>query len=79
MMREAYDGYQVAGRLKVPVAAWRWAAASNLVPAADAGVGLWSRAVVEAIDAEAMRAALRRWAVSLWVCQIVSSRAVRAA
>ncbi|WP_406415329.1 hypothetical protein OH809_43200 [Streptomyces sp. NBC_00873] len=78
-MREAYDGYQAAGRLKVPVAAWRWAAASNLVPAANAAVGLGSRAVVEATDAEAMRAALRRPTVSLSVCQSVSSRAVRAA
>jgi hypothetical protein len=78
-MREVYDGYQAGGRLKVPVAAWRWAAASNLVPAANAGVGLWSRPVVEATEAEAMRAALRRPAVSLSVCQSVSSRAVRAA
>lgn len=78
-MCEAYDGYQAAGRLKVPVAAWRWAAASNLVPVANAGVGLRSRAVVEAADAEALRAALRRPAVSLSVCQSVSSRAVRAA
>lgn len=78
-MREAYDGYQAAGRLKVPVAAWRWAAVSNLVPAANAGVGLWSRAVVEVTDAEAVRAVLRRPAVSLLVCQSVLSRAVRAA
>ncbi len=78
-MREAYDGYQAAGRPKVPTAAWRWAAASNLVPVAHAGVGWWARAVVEATDAEAMRAALRRPAVSLSVCQSVSSRAVRAA
>lgn len=78
-MREAYDGYQAAGRLKAPVAAWRWAVASNLVPATEAGVGLWARAVVEATNAEAMRAALRRPAVSLSVCQSVSSRAARAA
>lgn len=36
-MREAYDGYPAAGRLKVP------AAASNLVPAAHVGVGWWAR------------------------------------
>ncbi|WP_329274036.1 hypothetical protein [Streptomyces sp. NBC_00691] len=58
-MRETYDESGAAGRLRVPVAAWRWAAASGLVPAADAGPRLWSRAVVEAADAEAVRAALR--------------------
>ncbi|MEU8465775.1 hypothetical protein [Streptomyces sp. NPDC029003] len=58
-MRESYDEVQAAARLRVPVAAWRWAAGSGLVPAADAGPGLWSRAVVEATDPEAVRAALR--------------------
>ncbi|MGE7391789.1 hypothetical protein ACQKM2_40620, partial [Streptomyces sp. NPDC004126] len=58
-MREVYDEYTVAGRLRVPVAAWRWAAGTGLVPAADAGSGLWSRAVVEAADPEQVRAALR--------------------
>lgn len=42
-MREAYDGYQAAGRLKASAAAWRWVAASNLAPAAHARVGLWAR------------------------------------
>ncbi|MFD8633734.1 hypothetical protein [Streptomyces sp. NPDC059533] len=56
--REVYDEVQAAGRLHVLAAAWRWAAGSGLVPAADAGPGLWSRAVVEAVDAEAVRAAL---------------------
>lgn len=56
--REVYDEVQAAGRLHVLAAAWRWAAGSGLVPAADAGRGLWSRAVVEAIDPEAVRAAL---------------------
>ncbi|WP_432089584.1 hypothetical protein [Streptomyces sp. bgisy095] len=58
-MRETYDAYGAAGRLKVSVAAWRWAVAAGLVPAADAGAGEWSRAVVEAADAEGIRAALR--------------------
>ncbi|CAL9634252.1 hypothetical protein SUDANB120_06158 (plasmid) [Streptomyces sp. enrichment culture] len=57
--REWYDEGQAAGRLRVPVAAWRWATGSGLVPPADAGPGLWSRAVVEAADSEAVRAALR--------------------
>ncbi|MEU8779863.1 hypothetical protein [Streptomyces sp. NPDC048606] len=56
--REVFDVYEAAGRLKVAVAAWRWAAGSGLVPPADAGARLWSRAVVEAVDAEAVRAAL---------------------
>ncbi|MEU8435494.1 hypothetical protein AB0F18_21800, partial [Streptomyces sp. NPDC029216] len=56
---EQYDENQAAGRLRVPVAAWRWAAGTGLVPPADAGPGLWSRAVVEAADPEQVRAALR--------------------
>ncbi|MGW7441428.1 hypothetical protein [Streptomyces sp. NPDC054849] len=58
-VREQYDENQAAGRLRVPLAAWRWAAGSGLAPAADAGPGLWSRAVVEAADPEQVRAALR--------------------
>ncbi|MFE2149140.1 hypothetical protein ACFXAO_03775 [Streptomyces lavendulae] len=56
--REVYDEYEAASRLRVSVAAWRWAAGSGLVLAADAGERLWSRAVVEAADPEAVRAAL---------------------
>lgn len=58
-VRESYDEYAAAGRLRVPVAAWRWATGCGLVPPADAGPGLWSRAVVEAADPEVVRAALR--------------------
>ncbi|MFE3584521.1 hypothetical protein [Streptomyces vinaceus] len=58
-VREVFDEGQAAGRLRVPVAAWRWATGSGLVPAADVGAGRWSRAVVEAADPEAVRAALR--------------------
>ncbi|WP_407842176.1 hypothetical protein ACE1OC_43295 (plasmid) [Streptomyces sp. DSM 116496] len=57
--REVYDEGQAASWLRVPVAAWRWAAGSGLIPPADAGAGQWSRAVVEATDAEQVRAALR--------------------
>ncbi|MFE4660926.1 hypothetical protein ACFRFJ_30070 [Streptomyces hydrogenans] len=59
-MRETYDEDQAASRLRVPVPAWRWATASGVAPAADAGPGLWSRAAVENADAEAVRASLRR-------------------
>ncbi|MFJ6799143.1 hypothetical protein [Streptomyces sp. NPDC091268] len=58
-VRESYDESQAAGRLRVPLAAWRWAVGSGLVPPADAGPGVWSRAVVEAADPEQVRAALR--------------------
>ncbi|MFJ8570371.1 hypothetical protein [Streptomyces sp. NPDC093514] len=58
-VREVFDESEAAGRLRVPVAAWRWATGSGLVPAADVGPGGWSRAVVEAADPEAVRAALR--------------------
>ncbi|MFC7897681.1 hypothetical protein [Streptomyces sp. NPDC057381] len=68
-MREAYDEYGAASRLKVSVAAWRWAVASGLVPAADAGAGQWSRAVVLAVDAEAVRAALRGPAAAFWAAE----------
>ncbi|WP_404962661.1 hypothetical protein [Streptomyces sp. 147326] len=54
-----FDEGQASGQLRVPVAAWRWATGSGLVPAADVGPGRWSRAVVEAADPEAVRAALR--------------------
>lgn len=38
-VRESYDESQAAGRLRVPPAAWRWAADTGLVPPADAGSG----------------------------------------
>lgn len=58
-VRESYDEHQAAGRLRVPLAAWRWAVGSGQVPLADVGSGQWSRAVVEAADPEQLRAALR--------------------
>lgn len=68
-MRETYDENGAAGRLRVSVAAWRWAAASGLVPPADAGPREWSRAVVQAADAEAVRAALRGPAGASWAAE----------
>ncbi|MEU9237634.1 hypothetical protein [Streptomyces subrutilus] len=44
--------------MRVPVAAWWWAVGSGVVGSADAGPGRWSRVVVEATEAEAVRAAL---------------------
>ncbi|MFE6713856.1 hypothetical protein [Streptomyces sp. NPDC057695] len=68
-MRESYDEYEAAGRLKVSVAAWRWAVASGSIPPADAGPGQWSRAVVEAADAEGIRAALPGPASAWWAAE----------
>ncbi|MFD4392626.1 hypothetical protein [Streptomyces sp. NPDC058495] len=68
-MRETYDEDQAAGRLRVSVAAWRWATAAGIAPHADAGEGLWSRAVVESVDAEAVRAALRGPVAASWAAQ----------
>lgn len=69
---EVYDEYGAAGRLRVPVAAWRWATGTGLVPAADAGPGRWSRAVVEACDAEAVYAALRGPVSAGWAADRLS-------
>ncbi|MGW7101632.1 hypothetical protein [Streptomyces sp. NPDC054838] len=49
---------EAAARLGVPEAALRWAVHIGAVPAPDAGPGEWSRAAVEAMDAEAIRARL---------------------
>ncbi|MFJ9551119.1 hypothetical protein [Streptomyces erythrochromogenes] len=64
-VREVFDEGQAASRLRVPVAAWRWATGTGLVPAADVGPGRWSRAVVQAADPEAVRAAL--WGIEAGV------------
>ncbi|MFJ3819259.1 hypothetical protein [Streptomyces sp. NPDC090056] len=68
-MRAAYDEYGVASRLKVSVAAWRWAVASGLAPASDVGAGRWSRAVVQAADAEGIRAALPGVVSAWWAAE----------
>lgn len=56
--RSEYDQDQAAGWLRVGRAAFRWAVASGVVPAPDAGPGVWSRAAVEAMDTEAIAAAM---------------------
>ncbi|MFF4534137.1 hypothetical protein ACFY1P_33310 [Streptomyces sp. NPDC001407] len=56
--RTEYDEGQAAGRLRVPITAFRWARHTGLVPVPDADSYRWSRAAVEAMDAGAIRAAL---------------------
>ncbi|MCL8015848.1 hypothetical protein [Streptomyces sp. AS02] len=56
--RTAYDQSQAAGRLRVPITAFRWARHTGRVPAPDASSSQWSRAAVEAMDADAIRASL---------------------
>jgi hypothetical protein len=58
MRRTEYDASQAAKRLKVPAAAFRWARHTGLIPAPDASSYQWSRAAVEALDADAIRAAM---------------------
>ncbi|GGV02357.1 hypothetical protein GCM10010211_82110 [Streptomyces albospinus] len=62
--RTEYDEGQAAKRLKVPAAAFRWARNTGLVPAPDAPSWQWSRAAVEAMDADAVRAAMPRPPIS---------------
>ncbi|MFF5475454.1 hypothetical protein [Streptomyces achromogenes] len=58
MRRTEYDAGQAAKRLKVPVAAFRWARHTGLVPAPDVPPSRWSRAAVEAMDADTIQAAM---------------------
>lgn len=62
--RTEYDASQAAKRLKVPAAAFRWARHTRLIPAPDVSSWQWSRAAVEAMDADAIRAALSGGAIS---------------
>ncbi|MFJ7098117.1 hypothetical protein ACIQWL_49380 [Streptomyces mirabilis] len=55
--RTECDASQAAQRLKVPASAFRWARHIGLVPDPDASSWQWSRAAVEALDADAIRAA----------------------
>ncbi|MFI5621541.1 hypothetical protein [Streptomyces sp. NPDC051567] len=64
-----FDEAGAAVRLRVSLAAWRWAAGSGLVPAADAGEGRWSRVVVESVDAEGVRAGLRGPVPACWAAE----------
>ncbi|MFH8610981.1 hypothetical protein ACH4D5_26245 [Streptomyces sp. NPDC018029] len=56
--RAEYDATQATKRLKVSAAAFRWARHTGLIPAPDASSWQWSRAAVEALDADAIRAAM---------------------
>ncbi|MGW0771820.1 hypothetical protein [Streptomyces sp. NPDC002676] len=58
MRRTGYDAGQAAKRLKVPAAAFRWARHTGLIPDPDASSHQWSQAAVEALDADAIRAAM---------------------
>ncbi|MCZ0210734.1 hypothetical protein OZK63_35680 [Streptomyces sp. UMAF16] len=53
-----YDAGQAAKRLTVPAAAFRWARRTGLVPAPDVSTSWWSRAAMEARDADAIRVAI---------------------
>ncbi|MFJ3213496.1 hypothetical protein [Streptomyces flaveolus] len=64
MRRTEYDAGQAAKRLKVPAAAFRWARHTGLIPAPDVSSSRWSRAAVEALDADAIRAAMPAPAIS---------------
>ncbi|MEV7797396.1 hypothetical protein AB0O68_36555 [Streptomyces sp. NPDC087512] len=58
MRRTEYDASQAAKRLKVPAAAFRWARHTGLIPNPDVSSFRWSRDAVEALDADAIRAAM---------------------
>ncbi|MFF9594056.1 hypothetical protein ACF1FX_33585 [Streptomyces sp. NPDC014646] len=58
MRRTEYDASQAAKRLKVPATAFRWARHTGVIPAPDASSCQWSRAAVEALDADAIRATM---------------------
>ncbi|MFJ7048640.1 hypothetical protein ACIQVC_35315 [Streptomyces sp. NPDC101112] len=53
-----YDASQAAKRPKVPAAAFQRARRTGLIPDLDASSYQWSRAAVEALDADAIRAAI---------------------
>ncbi|MDX2394139.1 hypothetical protein NJL88_29585 [Streptomyces sp. DK15] len=52
------EEWRAADRVGVSVAAWRWAVASGMVPAADGPGGCWSAGAVADVDREGVRAAL---------------------
>jgi hypothetical protein len=62
--RTDYDESQAAKRLRVPVAAFRWARQTGLVPPPTGTSSVWSRAAVEAMDAEAITASLPHTPIS---------------
>jgi hypothetical protein len=56
--RTEYDERQAAGRLRVPITAFRWAVHAGVVPRAEEPGWTWPRAVVEAMDPDAITAGL---------------------
>ena len=62
--RTDYDAGQAAKRLGVQAAAFRWARHAGIVPDPDLSPWQWSRAVVEALDADEIRAAFPDPAIS---------------
>lgn len=64
MRRAEYDASQAAKRLRVPMAGFRWARHTGLIPDPDASPYRWSRAALEALDADAVRAAMPLPAIS---------------
>lgn len=58
MRRLQYDAGQATKRLKVTAAQFRWARHTGLIPDPDLPGRQWSRAAVEAVDADAVRAAM---------------------
>ncbi|MFJ6753287.1 hypothetical protein ACIQNI_34710 [Streptomyces sp. NPDC091266] len=62
--RSEYDDGQAAKRLKVPVAAFRWARHCGLVPEPDLPAQRWSPNAVEVMDPDAIRRALSRTPIS---------------
>lgn len=53
-----YDERQAAGRLRVAITAFRWAVHAGIAPRPDGSGRTWSRAAVEAMDRDAITAAL---------------------
>ncbi|MFE2640148.1 hypothetical protein ACFXKF_36290 [Streptomyces scopuliridis] len=62
--RTEYDAQQAAGRLKVPIAAFRWARHAGVIPPPDAGDRRWIRATVEAMDPGTIQASLPNGTIS---------------
>ncbi|MGW2892616.1 hypothetical protein ACWDDN_46455 [Streptomyces griseoruber] len=60
----------------MPIAAFRWARQTDLVPAPNASSSQWSRAAVEAIDADAIRASLPHEPISAAVAADRIARAL---
>ncbi|MFD4975061.1 hypothetical protein [Streptomyces sp. NPDC058424] len=56
--RSEYDAGQAAKRLKVPAATFQWARRTRLIPDPDMSSWQWSRVAVEALDADAIPAAM---------------------